>query len=422
MSVSSTVWRDVAFAPIENLTPLCWHWRKNGKCETADCKFAHADQIEQKKRINDENNNKFGFMIVKQKPTQRTDGKDYNQTQLLEDTLENGGGGAVTTNPNLLWMTSTKYPSKNVIPNVTFVNRFCLKRPSAARITQKASLVQTLRKSKIDFHMFVPETYLLPQDIDVFVSRYHKATTKIRKIEDIQWICKPSRSGGGKGITLLKATPTESELENTFKSAIIMSRYVASPLLIEGRKVDIRFYCILTGIGPESNVDLWLHDEALVRHAIHKYDPSSTDPGCFLTFIGGVNETDHRFARRSNSSWRSFLESLPDDVESRLCTRINEALLMMFKAGYDDIPQRLSLQKDRQFELFGVDVLLDDSFNPWILEVNSNPDLTASTPAGGRVFKTEQSVKSAVVSDMLNLINSLGSVTGGWRPVIHATS
>ena len=53
--------------------------------------------------------------------------------------------------------------------------------------------------------------------------------------------------------------------------------------------------------------------------------------------------------------------------------------------------------KSNFFELFGYDILLDSDLNPWILEVNLAPALSADSPI-------DFHVKSNLIVDMLNLV------------------
>ena len=48
------------------------------------------------------------------------------------------------------------------------------------------------------------------------------------------------------------------------------------------------------------------------------------------------------------------------------------------------------------FQLFGFDVMIDDELNPWLLEVNLSPSLTADSPLDHRI-------KANLIADLFNL-------------------
>eukprot|EP00439_Symbiodinium_sp_Y106_P041227 s6059_g5.t1 len=56
------------------------------------------------------------------------------------------------------------------------------------------------------------------------------------------------------------------------------------------------------------------------------------------------------------------------------------------------------------FELFGFDVLLDETLRPWLLEVNTCPSLSSSSPLDKRL-------KTQLVADMLTLARFFRSHT-----------
>jgi len=68
--------------------------------------------------------------------------------------------------------------------------------------------------------------------------------------------------------------------------------------------------------------------------------------------------------------------------------------------GFNKIPNQ------NCFEMYGFDVLIDDKFKPWLLEVNVSPSLSSSSPLDKRI-------KTMLVADMLTL--------AGIRPFDHKT-
>jgi D-alanine-D-alanine ligase-like ATP-grasp enzyme len=48
--------------------------------------------------------------------------------------------------------------------------------------------------------------------------------------------------------------------------------------------------------------------------------------------------------------------------------------------------------------LYGFDVLLDNTLNPWLIEVNGSPSMTANT-------QKDRNLKLALLDDTLTIIN-----------------
>ncbi|CAE7727712.1 TTLL5 [Symbiodinium sp. CCMP2456] len=86
---------------------------------------------------------------------------------------------------------------------------------------------------------FVPETFVLPQQLRAFKQRYLK--TRGEQL----WIVKPSASSQGRGIFLLR-----NLVELPTKESVVVSRYVEKPLLIQGLKFDLRIYVLVTSFSP----------------------------------------------------------------------------------------------------------------------------------------------------------------------------
>ena len=57
----------------------------------------------------------------------------------------------------------------------------------------------------------------------------------------------------------------------------------------------------------------------------------------------------------------------------------------------------LNLSSGNLFELYGIDILLDSSLNPWLLEVNLNPSLDCNT-------QLDSKIKSKLLTDIFNII------------------
>jgi hypothetical protein len=56
------------------------------------------------------------------------------------------------------------------------------------------------------------------------------------------------------------------------------------------------------------------------------------------------------------------------------------------------------------FEVYGFDIIIDNKFRPWLLEVNVNPSLHCSSPL-------DMSIKTDLITDVINII--------GIQPIHH---
>lgn len=58
---------------------------------------------------------------------------------------------------------------------------------------------------------------------------------------------------------------------------------------------------------------------------------------------------------------------------------------------------RITKHKGQCFEIYGFDVIVDDTFRPWLLEVNVAPSLSSSSPY-------DKKVKTTLLSDTMHLM------------------
>ena len=59
---------------------------------------------------------------------------------------------------------------------------------------------------------------------------------------------------------------------------------------------------------------------------------------------------------------------------------------------------QVMMQDKHCFELYGYDIMIDDSLKPWLIEVNASPSLTADTPA-------DHAMKCGLLEDMLDVLD-----------------
>lgn len=222
---------------------------------------------------------------------------------------------------------------------------------------------------------FYPESYLLPNERD----KLEKVFTSHRI-----WIVKPAAAARGTGIKLISS---DQEIPSTKG---IFQVYIERPMLIDGRKFDLRLYVLVTSITP---LRIYMYKDGLARFASHKYDSeiSVKDIKANLTNFA-LNKDDKAFVmaqggteRVENSKWSltffmNYLkekgidtDALLKELERVTITTVIGGVCAIRKHHRKYIPHRHT-----SYELYGIDILLDEDLKPYVMEINISPGMDGS--------------------------------------------
>ncbi|KAM3922906.1 inactive polyglycylase TTLL10 [Leptodactylus fuscus] len=249
------------------------------------------------------------------------------------------------------------------------------------RVMQKINKTRVLKMAD-----FFPETVRLDvkDEAEAFFSTYEDGQT---------WICKPTGLNQGRGIYLLKNEEQVNALRCQMLSimedprkppakgpqARIVQRYIPNPLLLEGKKFDIRSYLLIASSVPY----FVFFRHGYVRLTCNPYDPKSDDLTGHLTnqYMQKKNplynelkeETVWSMERFNTYVNENFAESkgLPQDWALNSFTkRMQQIMIHCFLSVKSKLECRRGI-----FDLIGCDFLIDDDFKVWLLEMNCNPAL-----------------------------------------------
>eukprot|EP00933_Yihiella_yeosuensis_P034171 TRINITY_DN27694_c0_g1_i1.p1 TRINITY_DN27694_c0_g1~~TRINITY_DN27694_c0_g1_i1.p1 ORF type:complete len:674 (-),score=137.73 TRINITY_DN27694_c0_g1_i1:79-2100(-) len=294
--------------------------------------------------------------------------------------------------------------------------------PNNDVITAKAKMVETLREHEAstgEKFIWSPNSYLSERASDRLA-----ALAEAEASPDSIWILKPSRGLGGKGIELIQGCAALRERlfpqEQQFRSPMegwVIQRYVDKPLLLQGRKFDIRVYCCIARTAPKH---LWFFHPGYCKVALEPYS------------VGDLSDDQQRFAHLTNACVQ---RSHPDykDCRGQHIWSLEQAEAEIRQNGHwqneegtlwPHLHQEMkkvighlyrasvgSLQrKAGYFDLLGLDFMLDESLNLHLLEVNSNPAM----------FFDSSPVLEELVPRLLG--SAVDLVLEAQRPEIMATS
>ena len=156
-------------------------------------------------------------------------------------------------NTNIVWKLMKQdrmFPFLETLNKYQKFNHF----PMTWQLSRKDNLYRNFFNMKTKFpndYKYMPETYVLPNDYDIFMNEKLKDFNLSDKTK--LWLLKPVASSRGRGIRLL------TDIENIPKK-ILATHYIYNPHLINGRKYDLRLYLLVTGYTPlkKCQIDIFI--------------------------------------------------------------------------------------------------------------------------------------------------------------------
>ncbi|XP_023290516.1 tubulin polyglutamylase TTLL4 [Orussus abietinus] len=319
---------------------------------------------------------------------------------LVRKTLVNSGFRLMKKSPEWtgIWGKHMKSICFKTLKESQKINHF----PGSFQIGRKDRLWRNLsrmmaRYGKKEFG-FIPRTYILPQDMKFFRQVWEKCAGKEK------WIIKPPASARGTGIRVVHRW---SQIPK--KRPLIVQQYLSRPRLIGGAKFDLRLYVLVTSFNP---LRIYLYPDGLVRFASVKYvDDINYLNDRFMHLTNySVNKTSASYTSNDcadscrGHKWTiktlwSYLEKEHVNV-SKLWASMKDIVVKTMIAGESSINALTRANTTTRyscFELFGVDILLDENLKPWLLEVNISPSLQSSSPL-------DEAVKGPLIRNVFNMV------------------
>ncbi|KAJ0398930.1 hypothetical protein P43SY_005288 [Pythium insidiosum] len=310
------------------------------------------------------------------------------------------------------------------------VNHF----PGMTHLARKSKLARNFERMKKLFpeeYDFCPRTWILPFDLYDFQQQFNADGMSQRT-----FIVKPDHSCQGRGVFL-----TRNLSQISRQDIMVAQQYVKAPLLIDGKKFDLRIYVLITSCEP---LRVFLFKDGLVRMATADYvTPNAENMELRYMHLTNyaVNKHSNNFevnrnatedgsgSKRSLRWFFSWLrQSHTDDVVDALWEKIGDICLKAILAVQPmlvqeyrstfaknlrkvssappgpheaavpgGVPQRpYSAQEPAReedlssavgpgstsssFSILGMDVLVDEGLKPWLLEVNHLPSFGCDSP------------------------------------------
>eukprot|EP00762_Andalucia_godoyi_P007582 ANDGO_00754.mRNA.1 putative alpha-tubulin polyglutamylase Ttll1 len=391
-------------------------------------------------------------------------------TNTVHDALEKRGWRETESDQDFDVAWVSKGWIRTVFPKISgtlkreqLVNHF----PNTQELTRKDLLQKNLKRFQATETVdFMPATFLLPNQYHMFEDTFKKSSAKM-------WILKPIGLLQGQGISLVtnisqvsefrKAAQNPNYMVNAREAASssaaagsssadsgskssrksyassssssvsssddeesssdsgpssekkggiephIVQRYIDAPLLIGGKKFDMRIYVLVTSFTP---LTAFLYRGGFCRFSGSRYSTSAKDTEnmyvhltnhaiqkkaeSFHPLNAGVhveNGTTHHDLKWALLNLRTYLNSKHGFQRTdEAFAEIQHVLLTTLRSV-----EKVMFSDYRCFELYGFDILIDENLKPWILEVNASPSLSASSDQ-------DKALKEDLVSETLDIV------------------
>ncbi|XP_049866852.1 tubulin glycylase 3A-like [Pectinophora gossypiella] len=212
------------------------------------------------------------------------------------------------------------------------------------------------------------------------------------------WIIKPAHCSRGRGIRMASKLGVLTDLLNRGK--YVFQKYIEEPLLIHETKFDIRQYYLITNTCP---LVIWMYKDCYLKFSSQKYSLESYHESIHLT-NNAVQKKYKNCANRhpelpQNNMWdlETYKEYL---VKTGKETVWDEVIYPGMRKSIVGImlncQESISYSKNR-FELYGCDFILDKDYKPWLIEINSCPDLNPTTEVTAKICP-------AVLTDIIKVV------------------
>ena len=288
--------------------------------------------------------------------------------------------------------------------------------PNFYELTRKDLMAKNIKKYKklllkegksVDHLDFLPLTYVLPQDMSIFIEEF-------KKYPNALWILKANNKCQGQGITLLNKTSkvkkmnfskkvtTDNNQTVNINDIYVVSKYIENPFLMGGKKFDLRIYCLVTTFHP---LKAYLYQQGFCRFCNEKFSVDVSDINNIYMHLTNVAiQKKYEKYQKSNGGKFSlqnlhfYLENVYGYERAKKCHQditqvIIGALLSVQNVMFND---------KHCFELYGYDILIDQNLKPWLIEINSSPSLSTTT-------KGDFILKKRLINDVIDIV-----ITDKW--------
>ena len=247
-------------------------------------------------------------------------------------------------------------------------------------------------------------------DIEIFKTQYDKNKIYITKNNN-------QRQEG------IKIHTSLDSILNSKNQYLLVQELLQDPYLVSGRKINLRVY-VLVIKDNYSNIKLNVYKDGFMYYTAELFEPSNPSFKKNITtgYIDRQVYVENPLTHMDFRKWLDNPNRLMTPIEKYLIqthpnmkishyvfSQIYEQLGFIFKTYEDIIGTKTS---GVCFQLYGVDVAINNKLNPIVMEINKGPDLTAKD---GR----DKDLKIALSTDILKSVGLIPNVNNNFITILE---
>lgn len=172
----------------------------------------------------------------------------------------------------------------------------------------------------------------------------------------------------------------EVNVNSKYQSSIVLiQKYIERPFLYNGRKFDIRIWVLIT-----HKYEVYAFKEGHMKACSVNYDLNNIE-NSFIHLtnysLQKYNQNFSKFEKGNEISFDTFQDYLNDknhniNIKNDIYPKIKEIIEITTRSVKHKINEN---NKEYSFEIFGYDFMMDEDFNVFLIEINTNPGLEESS-------------------------------------------
>eukprot|EP00668_Euglena_longa_P006136 GGOE01007266.1.p1 GENE.GGOE01007266.1~~GGOE01007266.1.p1 ORF type:complete len:464 (-),score=122.67 GGOE01007266.1:374-1765(-) len=281
-------------------------------------------------------------------------------------------------------------------------------------LTVKSNMARNLKKELQRPWDLTPVTFIIKPGSDKDErERFRVEAMTFRERGERLWIVKPARLNRAIGIKVMRDVGAIlQEIDGQEEPGEwVVQKYIERPLLIHGRKFDIRTWAVL---GPK--FDVWLYREGVMRTSSELYTPSDLDNILSHLTNHCLQEKGPNFCKFEPENlmrygqFQAFLDEVHPGCDFRqdIVPRMKDVVFTCFQSVKTYLIRSCCNSRHALlcYQVFGFDFLIDENLQAWLLEINGQPWVA-------------EELRPKFTEDLIELVINPIFQPPGWAPRPH---